>query len=65
MEPSPSPDQAVWNALHEALIQAEKRAGAINRGPGGREIALVITKIQEALHWTAAADTVVVTSSLG
>lgn len=23
----------------------------INRGPGGREVALAITKIQEAQHW--------------
>jgi hypothetical protein len=27
----------------------------INRGPGGRELSLAITKMQEAQHWFAAA----------
>lgn len=57
-----SPNEAVWNALHEALAQAQKRSGEINRGAGGREMALVITKIQEALHWCADADNVIVAS---
>lgn len=57
-----SPNEAVWTALHEALAQAQKRAGEINRGAGGREMALVITKIQEALHWCGDADNVIIVS---
>lgn len=29
----------------------DSQAVLINRGPGGREVALAITKIQEAEHW--------------
>lgn len=34
-----------------ALIQARIAASALERGPGGREMALAITKLQEALFW--------------
>lgn len=36
----------------KATIEASKKlATKLNRGPGGRENALVTTKLQEALHW--------------
>jgi hypothetical protein len=57
-----SPNEAVWNALYAALTQAQERSREINRGAGGREMALVITKIQEALHWCADADNAIVGS---
>lgn len=34
-----------------ALIHARIAASALERGPGGREVALAITKLQEALFW--------------
>jgi hypothetical protein len=45
--------------LNEQLIQqinavietSKKVSSSLNRGPGGRENALVTTKLQEAFHW--------------
>jgi hypothetical protein len=37
--------------IHLCLMDAQKLAGYINRGDGGREVALSITKLQEAKHW--------------
>jgi len=34
---------------------ARALASEIARGPGGREVALTITKLEEALHWLEAA----------
>lgn len=37
--------------IHLCLMDAKKLADIINRGDGGREVALSITKLQEAKHW--------------
>jgi hypothetical protein len=34
-----------------AIVAAQDLAASINRGPGGREVALTITKLQEAEDW--------------
>lgn len=44
------------SALQVAIHRAHAASREINRGPGGREIALVITKLQEALHWLGDAE---------
>ena len=41
--------------LAAALDELRRAADAIARGPGGREVALAITKAQEAQHWLRAA----------
>lgn len=46
-----SPQAAARRTLIEALEAARYLADQIARGPGGREVALTITKLQEALHW--------------
>jgi len=38
-------------AVDEALKATRKVAEVINRGPGGREVALAITKLEEAEMW--------------
>lgn len=45
----------VAEAIEIALEKARALADEINRGKGGREVALAITKLQEALHWLAEA----------
>lgn len=37
--------------IHLSYMDARKLADYINRGDGGREVALTITKLQEAKHW--------------
>lgn len=37
--------------IEKALTETQALATLINRGPGGRETALTITKLQEALFW--------------
>jgi len=37
--------------LNHSLVDARKIAEQINRGTGGREVALAITKLQEAKMW--------------
>lgn len=37
--------------IEQCLKNARKLAEIIARGKGGRETALVITKLQEAQHW--------------
>lgn len=37
--------------IERALGEARLLASAINRGPGGREAALAITKLEEAQMW--------------
>lgn len=49
-------NEDVRSALQVAMGQAQKRAHEISRGPGGREMALVITKLQEAMHWLGDCD---------
>lgn len=38
-------------ALTEALVAARRLALSLDRGAGGREAALLITKLEEANHW--------------
>jgi len=45
--------EQVRKAIEAALLDAHALAREINRGEGGREVALAITKLQEALHWLA------------
>lgn len=40
--------------IEAALYAARAQADTIARGPGGRETALMITKLEEALHWLEA-----------
>lgn len=42
---------AVKHYIEQSLIAARQAALDIARGPGGREMALTITKLEEALHW--------------
>jgi hypothetical protein len=37
--------------MNQAIQEAQSLAGVINRGKGGREVALAITKLQEARMW--------------
>ncbi len=43
--------KSVRELTSETLRYARRVAEIINRGPGGREVALAITKLQEAEHW--------------
>lgn len=45
-------DEAITNALIRARLAAE----ALDRGPGGREVALASTKLQEAQMWLHEAE---------
>ena len=42
-------------SIDACLRQAKALADSVNRGTGGREIALAITKLQEAKHWAGEA----------
>ena len=37
--------------LRRALSRVEEASATVNRGPGGREISLARTALQEAGHW--------------
>jgi hypothetical protein len=37
--------------INKVLEEARSLSATLNRGPGGRENSLVITKLQESLHW--------------
>lgn len=50
--------KALAQTIEKNIEEAEKHAASIARGVGGREVALVITKLQEALHWTQQAQQV-------
>ena len=39
------------NQIDNLLSELRRFAKAIDRGPGGRETALAITKVQEAEYW--------------
>lgn len=43
-------EQLIQN-IEKLLEEARKLADTLGRGKGGRETALVITKLQEAQHW--------------
>lgn len=45
-------DEAMYH-LDEALERLRHIAAVVNRGIGGREIALVTTKVEEAKLWLA------------
>ena len=45
--------------ISEAIDAARKLAEGINRGPGGREVALVITKLEEAALWLRQAQEII------
>jgi hypothetical protein len=45
--------ERVAEDIAKALDEARKVAAQINRGAGGREMALTITKLEEALMWLA------------
>ncbi len=38
-------------AIEEAIVKARQLQDQVGRGPGGRELALTITKLEEALLW--------------
>lgn len=42
-------------SIDKVLSEARDVAESIARGPGGREIALAITRLQEARHWVSEA----------
>lgn len=46
----------VGHLLSHTEVQAHETARVINRGTGGREVALCITKIQEAQDWLHRAE---------
>lgn len=50
--------QTIVNLGH-TLEYLEKAATTVNRGPGGREIALAKTALQEARHWLKDAKEIV------
>lgn len=54
-------DPATFVSIHigEAIDAAKKLAESINRGPGGREVALVITKLEEAALWLRQAQEII------
>lgn len=37
--------------IYQCLTRADHLRTGLDRGPGAREVALVITKLQEAQHW--------------
>lgn len=43
-------------SFQQTMAQAQALAARVNRGAGGREIALVITKLQEAQFWLGDAE---------
>jgi len=43
--------EALFLYIDQAIKEAQNLATVINRGPGGREVALTITKLQEAEDW--------------
>jgi len=52
------PDTKTYDSYVDAMSQVNEAtqttkvlADAINRGPGGREVALAITKLEEAFMW--------------
>jgi hypothetical protein len=47
--------QDIKKSLDEAAARTLKTQEETGRGPGGRELALVFTKIQEAQLWLGAA----------
>jgi hypothetical protein len=49
---------ALMQAIRESERCAKVAAELINRGPGGREVALAITNMQQARHWVDEATTV-------
>lgn len=51
-------DQAL-DQLKQTLACLEQAATTINRGPGGREISLAKTALQEARHWLKDAKEIV------
>lgn len=60
----PDTKQETYNALlnafgplSEAKLHLKALAERINRGVGGREVALAITKVEEATQWLNAAGT--------
>ena len=48
-------DELLRHLLH-ALAHAHKQKDAAGRSERGRRLALVVTKLEEALHWEAAGD---------
>jgi hypothetical protein len=48
---SDTPFEDIVDLILMASANMEKLAEAINRGPGGRELALAKTKLDEARHW--------------
>lgn len=55
-KPSTAP---AWAAIQDAIAEARKVAAALDRGPGGREVALAITKLEEANLWLGQAAAVI------
>jgi hypothetical protein len=53
MEPDQLVDttKALRGNIHRCILDGKELADLINRGDGGREVALAITKLQEAKHW--------------
>lgn len=43
-------------SIREVLVQVEAAAADVGRGPGGREVALAKTKLQEAEDWALRAS---------
>ena len=56
-------EQRVWDMLQEAIDEARRMAGEVERlhmtagsSCGRRELALVRTKLDEAMHWCDAGE---------
>lgn len=49
---------ALMQAIRESERCAKVAGELINRGPGGREVALALTNMQQARHWVDEAATV-------
>lgn len=52
-------EDAVLAEMTSTLVDLHKMAETINRGPGGREVALAITNMQQARFWLNEAERII------
>ena len=54
-KPTTDSTKALRVSIDACIKEARALAESVNRGPAGREVALAITKLQEAKHWAGEA----------
>ncbi len=52
-------EDAILEEIKGAILDLQQLATAVNRGPGGREVALAITNMQQAQFWLIEAKSVI------